>query len=245
MYVGKVIVSLERAYHMFLSNETNSINAPNNDKLTQNEYIVYSHFMRFGCNLRRFKNEHVSHSDSDKKTDPNAKFDKDDVKPYIWNYLYELLGQRKATNAPRNLVQSRYTNIKQSMNRTISGFRNVDSLTTNANDCVAGTSGKVSIPEKRKLHEGCGSADAPIAKLPKLMNNSSDQYLGSGSTNDFMVDGTIQKFKHIFDKIDIIELKTSNFDDKQPCSSNERFSFDLWTSLDHRHAGPNFRLIIK
>lgn len=247
MYLGKVIVSLERAYHMFLKHEDSLDNSNDNDKLTKNEYIVYSHFMRFGCNLRRFKNENVSKTSPDRQMESGDSED-DGIKPYVWSYLQELLGNRKAANSSTNLDPNRYNCVKNSMDRIIGDFRNVDS--TAANDCVDdGTSDKVLLPSKRKQNVGCDS-DEPVSKSSKLCHkiNSDDQYLGSGSTNDFMIDSAFHRFKSIFNKIDIIELKTMNFHGKQHNSNKERFSFDLWTSLDYRtsqYRGPNFRLIVK
>lgn len=104
-------------------------------------------------------------------------------------------------------------------------------------------------PDKRKLTED-NDPEAPVTKMAKLGHKSSSagQYLGSGSTNDFMVGDTFQKFRQIFDKIDCIEVRQPD----SPCNNQkpitEKCSFDLWSSLDSRQCqfkGPDFRLIVK
>lgn len=245
--MGKLIVSLERAYHMFLVHD----NLQGSDKLTKMEYLVYSHFMRFGCNLRRFKNESPKC-----ETEPSADGDKppeDDTasnKSYVWNYLYELLGHRKSAIASENIDESCYGGIKQSMNNIIIGLKDAGSSRTNSICSSTNTCEAITIREKRKLTNDCSSDGGPITKLTKISHKKDldDPYFGSGSTNDFMVGNAFQRFSEIFDQIDIIELKTMDcYDDQTPI--NEKFSFDLWTSLDYRKTqrttGPNFRLIIK
>lgn len=95
--MGRMIVSLERAYHIFLAND----DTHDSTKLTKMEYLVYSHFIRFGCNLKRFKNEmpptnesstSSSNSNSDNNIDNNVNKNTSD-KLYVWNYLYDLLGK--------------------------------------------------------------------------------------------------------------------------------------------------------
>lgn len=209
--------------------------------------------MRFGCNLRRFKNDsmakYTESSSDDGKNDTDASVSSSIVyKSYVWNYLNELLGHRKSVIASKNVDHSCYNRIKDSMNGIIAGFKNANSCRPN----LVGPSVNATEPgtklEKRKIAEDC-SSDMPKPKMAKFSHKKDldDPYLGSGSTNDFMMGNTFQRFKQIFDKIDIIELKTMDFYDNQE-PINEKFSFDLWTSLDYRerqYTGPNFRLIVR
>lgn len=253
--MGKAIVSLERAYHLFLSHGGCTENTRESDKLTKSEYLVYSHFMRFGCNLRRFKNDDTaaSHTDSSFAGDNDADASVSSslvYKSYVWNYLNELLGHRKSVIAIKNVDHSCYNRIKDSMNGIIAGFKNANSCRP---DSLAGSSVNASQTawkvEKRKIAEDSGGGEMPKPKMPKLCHNKdlNAPYLGGGSTNDFMLDNAFHRFKQIFDKINIIELKTMDFsDDHKPI--NEKFSFDLWTSMDYRErqrVGPNFRLVVR
>lgn len=245
--MGKAIVSLERAYHMFLKHDNASEQSDN--KLTKFEYLVYSQFMRFGCNLKRFKNVNPT---LDISSSLNSQNNIDDEavseKSYIWNYLNELLGHRKTLIASKNLDQKYYDSIKQSMDTIITGIRDADSNATQSIHLNCSTSETTSESQKRKLLSD-HSCDNTVTKLIKLNHNKDleDPYMGSGSTNDFMVGNEFQRFKHIFEQIDIIELKSMDHYDDQT-TITEKFSFDLWTSLDYRktqHTGPNFRLIVK
>lgn len=245
VYLGKVIVSLERAYHIFLNHGDST---ENSNKLTKEEYVVYSHFMRFGCNLRRFKTEMLPESTS-KPKNHNEASKKMDTKSYVWQYLHELLGYHGTINTLKNLDQNQYDEIKSSMNRIIDGFQSGSVTSTNCNDSTTGSSGK--IPEKRKPTIDNVDRDEPALKVTKLCDNNEpdDQYFGSGATNDFMIDGAFQRFRQIFDQINVIDLKTTDFNNKRQSTTNERFSFDLWTSSDirqsHHRRGPNYRLIVK
>ncbi|XP_055325075.1 uncharacterized protein LOC129579243 [Sitodiplosis mosellana] len=248
VYLGKMIVSLERAYHMFLAHD----NSGRSDKLTKNEYVVYANFMRFGCHIRRFKNESPeSYTSSEDESDDNETVQSDAAiqKSYIWNYLYELLGHRKTAIKSGSIDTNRYSNVKESMNVTIGKFKIDDSVETITSTSSIETSERTVVPEKRKLPSD-ESFNAPACKSAKLSDKFSNdgQYFGSGSTNDFMIGNTFQRFKQIFDQIDIIDVKKpDSYDDQQPI--NEKFSFDLWTELDNRfwsqHKGPDFRLIVK
>lgn len=244
-----MIVSLERAYHMFLAHD----NCGQNDKLTKHEYIVYANFMRFGCHIRRFKNESSATStSSEDECDAGESVPTDATiqKSYIWNYLYELLGHRKTAITTGSIDTTRYHSVKESMNSTISKFKTDESVeTTPGTASTIEPSDNAFAPAKRKLDSEI--PNTPALKTTKLTSKErprDGQYFGSGSTNDFMIGSTFQKFKQIFDKIDIIDVKRpDSYDDHQ--SINEKFSFDLWAELDNRywpeHKGPDFRLIVK
>lgn len=248
VYLGKMIVSLERAYHMFLAHD----DSDQSGKLTKNEYIVYANFMRFGCHIRRFKNESIvpSTSTEDKShVDESDRTDVDIQKSYIWNYLYELLGHRKTTITSNSIDTNRYGAVKESMNAIIGQFKAGDSFETIPSTSETTTSESVQFPEKRKFQ--CDRySDAQACKTVRIDQQIGldAQYFGSGSTNDFMIGNTFQKFKQIFDKIDYIDvMKPESYDDQKPL--NEKFSFDLWADLDNRnslkHKCPDFRLIVK
>lgn len=244
IYLGKAIVSLERAYHTFLAHDDHH---ENNVKLTKVEYLVYSHFMRFGCNIRRFKNQ--SNIESQSNVDTNVdECHEPCKKAYIWNHLYELLGHKKSIILPKNIDQNRYSAIKDSMSTIISQFRNVNSTAPSASSCNFEPDERMATSTKRKLSNDSDTG-APELKAPKFthQNRTNDQYLGSGSTNDFMVGSTFQKFKQIFNQIDYIDVRRpDSYANQKPI--NEHISFDLWTSLDNRQCQvkcPDFRLIVK
>lgn len=248
IYLGKMIVSLERAYHMFLAHD----DSDQSGKLTKNEYIVYANFMRFGCHIRRFKNECVVPSTSTEEKSHADESDQTDTaiqKSYIWNYLYELLGHQKTSITSNNIDTNRYSAVKESMNAIIGQFKADDSFETIPSTSETTNSESVQFPEKRKFQ--CDrNSDVQAWKTVKINQQigSDAQYFGSGSTNDFMIGNSFQKFKQIFDKIDYIDLmKPESYDDQKPL--NEKFSFDLWANLDNRnspkHKGPDFRLIVK
>lgn len=266
-----MIVSLERAYHIFLAHDTTHTS----DKLTKMEYLVYAHFMRFGCNLKRFKNEmpspasksssnecHLSADGNDSSNSDSTNMDNTtDDKLYVWNYLYDLLGHRRSILPWENIDRTHYARIKQSMNDTINNFKEdqnpYDSDTSEAND-------EITEPPPQKRRRKCSSTGTSNVDHVAMLSESrhkhdlDDPYLGSGSLNDFMIGSTFKRFKQIFDKIDFIELKTMNYADEYSSSSSdtnnpnesiiEKFSFDLWTSQDYRRSQPkppDFRIIVK
>lgn len=261
-----MIVSLERAYHIFLAHD----NTHENARLTKMEYLVYSHFIRFGCNLKRFKNEmppknDENHSSSD--SDTNNVDNNTSDSQYVWDYLYDLLGHRRSILATENIDRNQYTRIKQSMNGTINKFKDqnpTNSCQSNQIVCDTNASDEITEPpekKRRKLSNSNASNAKSATKFPELNHKNdsdSDLYFGSGSLNEFMIGNTFQRFQQIFDKIDTIELKTMDCDDdndnkKDGTNHNhrpvtEKFSFDLWTSCDYRRSQlnpPNFRIIVK
>lgn len=262
--MGKMIVSLERAYHLFLEHD----NTCESTKLAKMEYLVYSHFIRFGCNLRRFKNEmppkdcdELSNNssgsgDSDTNMDNNIS-----DRLYVWNYLYDLLGHRRSILETENIDRNRYARIKQSMDSIINNYKDQNQTNpcqSNQSVSDSNASGENAEPpesKRRKLSNGNATVDS-ATKLPESNheNDADDLYFGSGSLNDFMIGNTFQRFQQIFDKINIIELKTMDCDDGRSNHNHrpttEKFSFDLWTSSDNRRSQqstkpPNFRLIVK
>lgn len=246
--MGNMIVSLERAYHMFLAHDNND----QSGKLTKYEYIVYANFMRFGCHIRRFKNDNFitsnTSSEDENDADESVHTDASIQKSYIWNYLYELLGHRKTAITSGSIDTNRYNTIKESMNTTIGKFKVDDSFETN---CTTETSLEtISLPEKRKLQNNDNSnvSACKTVKLSSDKRSTNEQYFGSGSTNDFMIGSAFQRFKQIFTKIDVIDVKQpDSFDNEKPI--NEKFTFDLWAEMDNRywneHKGPDFRLIVR
>lgn len=226
-------MSLECAYHIFLAHETTE-ESNNRDKLTKCEYSVYSHFKRFGCNIRRFKNDDVHSKVAAESGETNEK-------DYVWNHLYELLGHRRSI-VSRKVDLNQYNVIKIAMNSTIEQFKEEKIIETKQ---TIDPIGRKATNEKRKCLN-INDSDVPKSKLVKLTNNSNDgQYFGSGSTSDFMVGNVFDKFKHIFNTIDVINVRKP-YSKKNQNKTNERISFDLWASLDHSQSnGPDYRLIIK
>lgn len=203
--------------------------------------------MRFGCNIRRFKVQSNIESSSDEDIDIDE-YNEASRKAYIWNHLYELLGHKKSVILPQNIDQNQYGAIKNSMNAIVSQFRNVNSIPPSSSTSTVDTDEQMATPTKRKL-SNASDTGAPKSKTKKLSrkNGTNGQYLGSGSTNDFMVGNTFQKFAHIFNQIDYIDVRPpDSYANQKPI--NEKISFDLWTSLDIRQCRierPDFRLIVK
>lgn len=169
----------------------------------------------------------------------------DTEKSYIWNHLYELLGQNKSVIASSSFDSNRYNAVKKSMKATIKKIQfgedgdNSSDEDDDSNTTETGT--------KRKLPSACKS-DASACKLSRIDHeqNAVEQYFGSGSTNNFMVGNTFQRFQQIFDKINYIKVKKPESFDNQK-SISEKISFDLWASRDHQEPqlkGPDFRLIV-
>lgn len=238
----EVIVSLEQAYHIFLRPKSDS----SDERLTIAEYLVYSQFMRFGCNIKKFRGDvlpsPVDSEDNDVLKNPDSL-----EKPptpnnlYVWNYLYELLGHRKTVVGTSNLNATEYNRVKTSMDGTIDEFRHQP-------QAESSTSTNFSIRRKRSID--CDSNTQFSRKSIKLNHEFSQdgQYFGSGSISDFMVGSEFDKFKEIFDKIDVIELKAADTF-AADTKTDLRFSFDFWTSKDNTKPvtseGPNFRIVIQ
>lgn len=246
VYLGKMVVSLECAYHMFLTHEITSEYSNNTEKLTKCEYLVYSHFKRFGCNIRRFKNDSTSLSSQGnaKDVDESSQLDKTHLKDYIWNHLYELLGHRKSVISGK-VNDNRSSDIKLAMNTTIQKFKHNACIQTDPRSDITETC-KKNIGHKKRQCSNASDSDVPVTKSVKLAHTSDYQYFGSGSTNDFMVGNVFLQFKNIFSKVDYIDVRKPYSYDNQK-KINERFSFDLWDSLDKQcqSTGADYRLIIK
>lgn len=252
---------MEKAYHIFLQDKSNN---ENDEKLTKAEYLVYSHFMRFGCNIKKFREDKMP-LPVDIEIDNNQNDECNDMRIlstsptipyhfYVWNYLYELLGHKKTIITTKNIDIDLSNEIKTSMNNTIESFRSNSIIANDSSDDVLLECDRELIlqtnqTEKRKRTIDYDSNTQFSRKSAKLNHESeyNGQYFGSGSINDFMVGNEFEKFKHIFDKIDLIQLKGTD------CYSNEKpndfkFSFDLWTTKDTKQSqcfGPNYRIIIK
>lgn len=238
----EVIVSLEQAYHIFLRSKSDS----SDERLTIAEYLVYSQFMRFGCNIKKFRGD-ILPSPVDSEDNDVLKNSDSLEKPstphnlYVWNYLYELLGHRKTIVGASNLNPGAYNRVKTSMDATIGDFRHQPQ---------AESSTSSNFPIKRKHSIDCDSNTQFSRKSIKLNHEFSHdgQYFGSGSISDFMVGNEFDKFKEIFEKINVIELKAADTF-KAGTESDLRFSFDFWTSTDNTKPvtseGPNFRIVIQ
>lgn len=237
-------MSLERAYQIFLADKSQS---ESKHKLTLTEYLVYSHFLRVGCNLKKYVQEPVYSVDDSLQQSSTSTSTQPVINAYTWNYLYELLGHRKRVFTPNDMIDNEiYAKVKKSMNNTINMFRGKNSEPISNESEIEIDFNLTTEMTKRPLDsddEGCSR------KMMKLSHTIDDfeQYFGSGSTNDFMASRDLSKFKQIFDKINVIELKM--FDMTEKCvSMSLKFSFDLWISTDYqrtKYNGPNFRIIVR
>lgn len=230
-------MSLEHAYHLFLRPK---VSASDDERLTISEYLVYSQFMRFGCNIKKFREDKTQTPESSEDTDAPKEPEllaaaQIPENLYVWNYLYELLGHRKNVFASTHMDTDSYNRVKTSMDTTIHRFRDASQAAC-------------SVKRKRSIdYDSNTQCSRKSAKLNHDNTRHDDQYFGSGSTSDFMVGNEFEKFKEIFDKIDVIQLKAADAFDSD-IQTELRFSFDLWTSKDNAKqtaAGPNFRIIIQ
>lgn len=221
-----MIVSLERAYQIFLADPSE----PDSEKLTLAEYLVYSHFARIGCNVKKFIAEkpHAIESGSLQSNATSAEH------VCTWNYLYKLLGHRKqiSESFPNDEIDDR---IKTSMNNIVKSFR------PTVTDSDRGSIN----PRKRRM----GSDSNTWRKFRKLIHNPEDrkQYFGSGSTNDFMGSQAFEKFNQIFKEIDVIDVKAPDSIDAS-LPNRLKFSFDFWLSTDYqrtKYCAPNIRVIVR
>lgn len=213
-----MIVSLERAYNLFLRKSTDSVAC---GKLSKEEYAVYSHFMRSGYTIQEHKPEDDStNSNTSSRTDQTDT--RSQTEQCIWNYLFELLGQQQHATKRSNIDSEIYEKVKSSMNNTISGIKTQN---TKQN----------TVSQKRK-HEDDDE-----------MTSTTNQYFGTESLNAFMLGDGQNKFRKVFDKIDIIQL---NAKDPEESDSSEmlNFSFDLWTDGVYKkteNSEPNYRIVVQ
>lgn len=198
--------------------------------------------MRFGCHLRRFKNEPkanllICHSGADETKLRNKKV-------FIWHHLNKLLGHRKSVNAPRDIDSFQYNDIEKSMQNIIQTISNGTTCSAhNRNTTTVGPNDQAASTKKRSGQDVLLSV--PLSKFPKLQYAKDLQYLSSGSINDFMVGNTYIKMQHIFNQISVIEMKVPTTNDViYKKTTNKKLSFDLWISQDTTD-GPNFRLLIE
>lgn len=255
MYVDSIIVSLERGYKIFLADD---FHPDQDDRLTLSEYLVFSHFARAGCNLRRYTVESATSSQSSAQADANITESSQTLQSsvsntnhlYVWNYLYELLGHRKQVIPINERNNKNYMKIKFSMDTIVKAFRK------NSRDEYDAIEMKDTIVnetcENRKREFDFDEYSPSPSKLMKLSHVSGgqyvEQYFGSGTTNDFMNNYEFKKFSEIFNKIDIIKLKVSHIDESPNPTHKLKFSFDFWTTTDHQTIKcnrPNFRIIVR
>lgn len=216
-----MIVSLEQAYHIFLRSKQSS---DENDLLTIAEYMVYSQFMRFGCNIQKFREDKFqSPIDSEDNDTPTH------------------TPSENESQAPDNLIDPTNETIP-----TIEEQTHECKSQCNTSETTTHTSNSV----KRKRSMDHDSNTQFSRKSAKTHHDSiqDDQYYGSGTISDFMVGDEFEKFKEIFDKINVIQLKAAATYDHD-IHTELRFSFDFWITKDNvkqlSTGGPNFRIIIQ
>lgn len=267
IYYDKVILSLEKAYHIFLRDEF--IESDDDIKMTLHEYLVYSQFMRCGYFVKRHKQEtdkDCSSDDNEERT-TNNKSTENQTQPLkisqlcTFNYLYELLNHRKCIISTHAIQKQSYEEIKESMDNIISNFHGdtfefkppiATSSTKSVNDNYTESSVEENLPKKRKASN---DFDAPnqTKKIAKIDVIENDQYYGTKETNSFMVGSEFKQFQNVFNKIDVIRLKTvddsDDVDDKyiEKHPSNLKFSFDFWTFdgiNKTKTESPQFRIVV-
>lgn len=255
VYVDTIIVSLERGYKIFLADVSHP---DQGDRLTLSEYLVFSHFARAGCNLKRFTVESTISSQGSTQADTANTTESSQTSQsavtntnhlYVWNYLYELLGHRKQVIPLNERDNHNYMKIKCSMDTIVKTFRN--NCQDECDDIEMKDKIVNEMCENRKREFDFDAYGPSPSKLMKLSHLTDDQYVeqyfGSGSTNDFMNSYEFNKFSEMFNQIDNIKLKVSHIDES-PNSIQLKFSFDFWTTTDCQTTKwnrPNFRIIIR
>lgn len=231
IYQDSVIVSLEKAYNLFFRTKTDLID---NNKLTREEYIIYSHLMRSGCTIQKYKNEEsTKQSNVDNEQQPLKQL-------YTWNYLYELLGHQKQTIPSQSIDNCLYNEIKSSMDDI------VKKITMRSPSSSTATHETINYLGKRK-------ADVkPKEVLLQKKNsvNPSPEYFGNGALNDFMIGSDFQNFKSIFSQLDVIKLSSlEDCNDDHVTDSLQKlsFCFDLWVDGSYKKSDirkPNYRIVV-
>lgn len=206
VYFDSMVVSLERAYSLFLRKSTDASDC---GKLSRAEYAVYSHFMREGYIVQAHSPESQGESsristksDKSNQTNPDTQ-----TQQCIWKYLFELLGQQQHAMQRADVDSETYERVKRSMDNTISKFKPQDVL-------------RDSVPRKRKHDDGETSSGG--------LHHSNHDF-GSGRLNAFMIGDERTTFKRVFDEIDIIHLNANDSTENDPSNGTLNFSFDLWT----------------
>lgn len=221
MYYDTVIVSLERAYSLFLRKTSDAVDG---DKLSAEEYSVYSHFMRSGYNIQQHRPESNAGS-SVKERKSNQSDSSSQTQQSIWNYLYELLGQPQNVSKRLNVNMEMNERVKVAMDSTIVQFR-PQKVETN------------SLPSKRKHSVNVATTSDERRKT--------NEYFGTGRLNAFMAGERRDDFQKIFDKIDIIQLHDNEVSEVDP-SETLNISFDLWTDGIYKkseNSMPNYRIVV-
>lgn len=209
-----MIVSLEKAYSLFLRKSTDSADC---GKLTIDEYVVYSHFMRNGYQIQQTKPEtdgSGSHATA-KQSKPSTQMEQE----CVWNYLNELLGQQQHNSNQSSINNETYERIKASMDMTISKFRSQDTPSASG--------------ARKRKHEDSSDDEERV--------RDTSQYFGNEPLHSFMTGDETEKFKEIFDQIDVIQLDASEAGNKDSVGELN-FSFDLWTGEGSQ---PNYRIIVQ
>lgn len=106
---NSVILSLERAYSLFLRKSIDQEKLIN-EKLSREEYAVYSHLCRCGYIVQKYKTES---NVADKSVSTKELC--------VWSYLRELLGQPKQIE--QNIDQKIFVDVKRSMDDVVKIFR--------------------------------------------------------------------------------------------------------------------------
>lgn len=218
VYFESVIVSLERAYNLFIRKSTDSADC---GKMTKEEYAVYSHFMRNGYTIQEYTPETKGMNRASEKPDPSSQ-----TQQCIWSYLFELLGQQQHATKRSNVERTSetYERVKTSMDNIISEFRSPNAK-------------QESVPQKRKWEDSESTSEE---------RHTENQYFGTESLNAFMIGDERKNFRKVFDQIDVIQLNSGELTETDP-SEMLHFSFDLWTDVIYKKSDclePNYRIVV-
>lgn len=206
IYHNDVIVSLEKAYHLLLSDS----NSNSHDNLTKEEFLVFSNLMRCGYQINDIHTGLTKTHDLYSWSDANRgdiTMDKVQVaKMCIWNYLDDLLHARKSTTSEdcNDLVE----HIRQSMDNIVNGIKCQNTIKTT-----------VSVESKSNTGEIANQSSFNSEIVPTLN-------FGKARFNDFMVGEEFHLFQDIFDKLDIFPIMSSKLKSKN-LARLQRSTFSL------------------
>lgn len=226
VFFDSMMVSLERAYSLFLRKSTDASDC---GKLSRAEYAVYSHFMREGYIVQAHcpeSPESGSSSVGTKSDKPNRPEPDSQTQQCIWKYLFELLGQQQHATKHADVDSETYEKVKRSMDNTISRFKSQDTMQDSGS--------------RKRKHDDEGESSSEGIHNP-------NQYFGSGRLNAFMIGDERTKFKRVFDEIDIIQLNANDPTESDPSNGTLNFSFDLWTDGVFKKTeipDPHYRMVV-
>lgn len=191
-----VILSLERAYSLFLRDYSSN----GRDKLSLEEYAVYSTFSRNGFCVQRHKGDrHMTNSATETSNYSSTMLS--ETQNCIWTNLFSLLGlknNRQDKNCDDEVLQK----MKTSMNATIDQFRSVhgnDGKRKSEGDSESSTAKRLKCDESLSTNFADTFNRLNVIKLESGENvgdiDDDEHYSQLNYTFDVWTDGSYKKSK--------------------------------------------------